>query len=84
MSNIKFNQFQDSSVLHSAAWDEDTEGLIIIFHSGAIWHYDSVSYEKYLAFVNSSSAGSYFNANIRNKLNGTCIFKKGSTLVQEA
>lgn len=83
MANIKFNLFKDSSVLHSAAWDEDTEGLIIIFHSGAIWHYDEVPYSVYLEFITASSAGTYFNANVRNKLNGTCIFKKGSNLVQE-
>lgn len=83
MSTIKFKQFRDSSVLHSAAWDEDTEGLIVIFHSGAIWHYDSVSYDKFAEFISADSAGAYFNSKIRNNLNGTCIYKKGETLGKE-
>jgi hypothetical protein len=84
MSTIKFKQFRDSSVLHSAAWDEDTEGLIIIFHSGAIWHYDLVSYDMFVEFINSSSAGSYFNSKIRNNFNSTCIYKKGVSDGQKA
>ena len=83
MSSIKFFQFPDSSVLHSAAWDEDTEGLIVIFHSGAIWHYDDVSYDFFLSFKKNKSAGSFFNSKIRNHLNGTCIYKKGTPLVKE-
>jgi len=84
MSTIKFKQFRDSSVLHSAAWDEDTEGLIVIFHSGAIWHYDEVSYDVFLNFIKSSSAGKFFNSSIRDKYNSTCIYKKGLSNVQKA
>lgn len=83
MSSIKFFQFPDSSVLHSAAWDEDTEGLILIFHSGAIWHYDEVSYDFFINFIKSKSAGAFFNSKIRNSLNGTCIYKKGASVGQE-
>jgi hypothetical protein len=83
MSKIKFKQFTDSSVIHSSAWDEDTQGLIIIFHSGAIWHYDSISYENFVEFISAPSVGAYFNSKIRNKLNGTCIYKKGETFGKE-
>ena len=84
MSTIKFKQFRDSSVLHSAAWDEDTEGLIIIFHSGAIWHYDAVAYDVFLGFIRASSAGKFFNSQIRDKYNSTCIYKKGVSDGQKA
>lgn len=83
MSSIKFKQFRDSSVLHSAAWDEDTEGLIIIFHSGAIWHYDLVSYDLFIDLINAPSSGKFFNQYIRNSLNGTCIYKKEGSVVKE-
>lgn len=83
MSSIKFFQFSDSSVLNSAAWDEDTKGLIIKFNSGAIWHYDEVPYSFFLNFINAKSAGAFFNSKIRNILNGTCIYKKGTAIVQE-
>lgn len=83
MSKISYKKFKDSSVIHSAAWHEETEGLIIIFNSGSIWHYDDVSYDSFYNFITAKSAGSFFNSHIRNSLIGTCIFKKGAELEQE-
>ena len=76
--------FEDSSVLHSCAWAEDLEAMIIVFHSGAIWLYDDATRDVYQGLVNSQSAGKYFNLNIRNTLNGNLIHKKGSQIGQEA
>lgn len=76
--------FEDSSVLHSCAWAEDLEALIIVFNSGAIWIYDDASRDVYQGLINSQSVGKYFNLNIRNTLSGNLIYKKGSQVGQEA
>lgn len=76
--------FEDSSVLHSCAWAEDLEALIIVFNSGAIWIYDDASRDVYQGLINSQSVGKYFNLNIRNTLSGNLIYKKGSQVEQEA
>ena len=76
--------FEDSSVLHSCAWAEDLEALIIVFNSGAIWIYDDATRDVYQGLINSQSVGKYFNLNIRNTLSGNLIYKKGSQVEQEA
>jgi hypothetical protein len=76
--------FEDSSVLHSCAWAEDLEALIIVFNSGAIWIYDDATRDAYQGLINSQSVGKYFNLNIRNTLSGNLIYKKGSQVGQEA
>ena len=76
--------FQDSSVLHSCAWAEDLEAMIIVFNSGAIWLYDDATRDVYQGLVNAESAGKYFNLNIRNTLKGNLIYKKGPQIEQEA
>ena len=76
--------FEDSSVLHSCAWAEDLEALIIVFNSGAIWIYDGATRDVYQGLINSQSVGKYFNLNIRNTLSGNLIYKKGSQVGQEA
>ncbi len=83
-SKIKFYKFIDSSVLHSCAWSEDQEALIIVFNSGAVWLYSDATVEHFDNLKKAQSAGKYFNTNIRNTLHGTLIFKKGLNLVQEA
>ena len=76
--------FEDSSVLHSCAWAEDLEALIIVFNSGAIWIYDDATRDVYQGLINSQSVGKYFNLNIRNTLSGNLIYKKGSQVGQKA
>lgn len=83
LSTIKFVKFKDSSVLHSCAWSDDQEALIVVFNSGAVWLYSDATIDHFNNLKNSQSAGKYFNTNIRNTLHGTLIFKKGLTLVQE-
>lgn len=83
-SKIKFYKFIDSSVLHSCAWSDDQEALIIVFNSGAVWLYSDATAEHFESLKKAESAGKYFNTNIRNTLHGTLIFKKGLNLVQEA
>lgn len=83
-SKIKFYKFIDSSVLHSCAWSDDHEALIIVFNSGAVWLYSDATAEHFESLKNAQSSGKYFNSNIRNTLHGTLIFKKGLNLVQEA
>jgi hypothetical protein len=76
--------FEDSSVLHSCAWAEDLEAMIIVFNSGAIWVYDDATRDIYQGLINSESVGKYFNLNIRNTLSGNLIYKKGSQVGQDA
>ena len=76
--------FEDSSVLHSCAWAEDLEAMIIVFNSGAIWVYDDATRDIYQGLINSESVGKYFNLNIRNTLSGNLIYKKGSQVGQKA
>lgn len=83
-SKIKFYKFIDSSVLHSCAWSDDQEALIIVFNSGAVWLYADATVEHFNSLITAQSAGKYFNSNIRNALHATVLFKKGMNLVQEA
>ncbi len=83
-SKIKFYKFIDSSVLHSCAWSEDQEALIVVFNSGAVWLYADATVEHFNNLKKAQSAGKYFNTSIRNTLHGSLIFKKGLNLVQEA
>jgi hypothetical protein len=83
-SKIKFYKFIDSSVLHSCAWSDDQEALIIVFNSGAVWLYADATVEHFNNLITAQSAGKYFNSNIRNTLHATVLFKKGMNLVQEA
>ena len=83
-SKIKFYKFIDSSVLHSCAWSDDQEALIIVFNSGAVWLYADATVEHFDGLKTAQSAGKYFNSNIRNTLHATVLFKKGMNLVQEA
>jgi len=83
-SKIRFYKFIDSSVLHSCAWSDDQEALIIVFNSGAVWLYSDATVEHFEALKKAQSAGKYFNTNIRNTLHATVLFKKGINLVQEA
>ncbi len=83
-SKIQFYKFIDSSVLHSCAWSDDQEALIIMFNTGAVWLYADATIEHFNNLKKAQSAGKYFNTNIRNTLHGSLIFKKGLNLVQEA
>jgi len=77
MNILKYHKFINSSVLHSAAWSEDFETLLIKFNSGAIWIYKEVPELIYNSLIKSSSAGNYFNSNIRNSYVSECMYKKG-------
>jgi hypothetical protein len=65
--------FTDSSFLHSVAWSEDLESLIVVFSSGAIWLYEGIEAEVYESFIAAPSAGKYFNLNIRNLTSGVLL-----------
>jgi hypothetical protein len=78
MDQIRYKTFRDSSVLKSAAWDEKTETLLVVFNSNSVWNYQSVPYDVFLNLINSNSAGKFFNLNIRNSYVSTCVYKKTS------
>ena len=65
-------------------WDKDKKDLMILFNSKAAWFYKNVSEDIYNKFITSDSAGKFFNENIRNNLNGVCLYKKGQLIEQEA
>ena len=65
--------FTDSSFLHSVAWSEDLESLIVVFSSGAIWLYEDIKADVYNSFIAAPSAGKYFNLNIRNLTSGILL-----------
>ena len=55
------------SAIRAVAYDERTLNLQITFASGNTNAYYGVSARKYAGLINSSSAGQYFNDNIRDQ-----------------
>jgi hypothetical protein len=83
-SDYVYVQLKNSSVLHSCAWAEKLEALIVVFNSGSVWLYTEATYEIYQNLIKATSAGNYFNLNIRNTLNGELVYKVGSYNEQKA
>jgi len=47
------------------AVDYDDAGLLVAFHSGGLYRYFGVPYEKFLGLLNASSKGGYLAAYIK-------------------
>ena len=62
---IRAHAFTDSSVLSAATWNEGTEELTIVFRSGRSYVYQAVPENVWEGFTSASSAGQYFNQNIK-------------------
>lgn len=56
-----------SSNLESVGYDSNDEILEIKFHSGGIYQYLNVPFEKYKSLMNASSKGSYFASFIKDR-----------------
>ncbi|PPD00482.1 MAG: KTSC domain-containing protein [Hyphomicrobium sp.] len=57
----------NSSAIKSADYDPATRNLYLSFTSGGNYTYYDVPEWKYLALLSASSAGQYFNENIRDQ-----------------
>jgi hypothetical protein len=56
-----------STAIREIDYDEAWETLTVVFTDGRVYKYWNVPSEIYAGFLYASSAGSYFNANIRNE-----------------
>ena len=68
----------DSSVLTSAAYDEDTHVLRLTFTSGDVYEYEDIPDYLFAVLIRSDSAGSVFNEAIRPNFKGKLIERKES------
>lgn len=55
-----------SSNISSVGYDADEQKLAVEFNSGRTYEYLNVPEEEYQNLINASSAGRYFNDNIKN------------------
>lgn len=66
--NLKGNamnrQSVESSNLSSVGWENGI--LEVEFKNGSVYKYFDVPQEEYVALMNATSLGKYFNTNIRN------------------
>lgn len=62
---VHTHYFSESSFIHSVGWSSKTLTLLVRFKSGTLWAYHRVPKDKYTEMINASSAGHYFNINIR-------------------
>lgn len=66
----------DSSVIQKLHWIQSAEHLVVVFNSGSIWIYKSVSYNEYQDLLEAESVGSHFNKNIRDIKPSMLLYKK--------
>lgn len=60
-------------MIRSIGYDQNTSTLQIEFNSDAIWRYYDFNESEWLQFQNAESYGKYFNANIRDRYQGSKI-----------
>ncbi|MCK5601397.1 KTSC domain-containing protein [Candidatus Pacearchaeota archaeon] len=60
-----------SSNLSQVGYDAETQTLGIVFKSGVLYHYENVPQEVFDELIEASSAGRYFNTQIRNSFSCT-------------
>jgi hypothetical protein len=56
-----------SSVLHSAAYEQATRVLTLVFKTGKTYDYAGVPLMVYQALVTAKSPGTYYSRNIKGK-----------------
>ena len=64
MTDIKI---QPSSNIAAVSWYPESGRLIVAFHSGAVYAYDSVPESVAMGFTASSSAGEYLARHIKGR-----------------
>ena len=57
--------FPESTALHSAAYDEETQELTVRLRSGRIYIHRGVPVVEYDALISADSAGRYYDRHIR-------------------
>lgn len=67
----------DSSVLTSAAYDEDKKSLRLTFVDGEVYEYADIPDYLFAILIRSDSAGTVFNEAIRPNFVGKLIERKG-------
>lgn len=58
---IKNFQFENSSMLSSCSYNDETEELTVTFQNGNDYTYEDVDRRIYDELTNAQSAGKYFN-----------------------
>lgn len=53
--------FENSSMLSSCSYDDESEVLSVIFTNGKVYHYQDVDKRIYDELISARSAGKYFN-----------------------
>jgi hypothetical protein len=64
----------DSSVLASAAYDDERNALALTYRSGRIYRYYGVPREVYEELLAAESAGKYLNEVIRNRYEHELVY----------
>src|SRR5919112_5530058 len=59
--------FPESTALHSAAYDEETEELTVRLRTGRTYVYHGVPEFEYDGLVSTDSAGQYYNRRIKDE-----------------
>jgi hypothetical protein len=57
--------FLKSTTINSVAYNPEDRMLEIEFQGGKVYHYHNVPQDVYYSLLNATSAGKYFNENIR-------------------
>jgi hypothetical protein len=66
----------DSSVIKKLYWVQNSEILLVTFHSNSIWVYKNITQQDYENMIAADSLGSYFNNFIRNSKPSILLYKK--------
>ena len=80
MEKLLVHYFTTSSTLFMCAWDMESNDLMVLFNSKAVWLYKNVPSYVHQEFIDAHSGGAYFNKNIRNVYHSFCVHKEGTTV----
>lgn len=58
----------NSSVLQQATYDENTRVMLLTFRGNRMYAYQDMHQDAWQAFIQSESAGAYYNNHIRGQL----------------
>lgn len=64
----------NSTVITSAAYDDDRRTLEVKLHNGRVYLYCDVPQEIYEGLLSAPSAGRYFNQVVRSKYEGELLY----------
>ena len=62
--NIQLNPVKSSNIA-AIGYDEPTKTLVVLFHNGRSYSYESVEKDVYFELYNADSVGSHFAKNIK-------------------